>query len=167
TWDDFPEEDTEESNPDDLPVSWEDADDETWSSFFLQIDSELFLGGNAIGKVFRLEDGGDDDGAPIEMVYQSASWNPFKEEGRKAQLGYLDVYVDTDANAVMTVDFFDDDQSQPYTSQTVNMLPQLGFIADIQNVALTNPCQVTAAQNGLSTGDQIYIYSVQGTLEVN
>lgn len=144
--------------------SWADFDEETWQSFFLQADSELFLGGDQIGRVYILEDSdaGSDSGNPINFEITSAAWNPFKEKGIQAQLGYVDFYVDADTDTQFTVEFFTSDIDNPYATQTLDCLPPLGFIADIQNVLLNNPVQITASSNGLTTGDTVFIYNLNG-----
>lgn len=144
--------------------SWEQFNEETWESFFLQSNSELFLGGDQIGRVYILEnsDSGDDDGNPINFEVTSAAWNPFKEKGISCQLGYVDFYVDADTDTQFTVEFYTNDITSPYMTQTLDCLPPLGFIADIQNITLSNPVQVTAASNGLEDGDTIFIYNLNG-----
>jgi len=151
----------------DRDFSFEDFDDETWQSYFFQDNTEIFLGGDQSGRILMLESGGDDMGADIAFELQSAGWNPYKEEGIQAQMGYVDFYVDADMDTEFTVDFFADDIDFPYTSQTLNCLPNLGFIADIINVTLSNPVQIEAPSNGLQTGEQIYIYNVKGAGDVS
>ncbi len=145
-----------------LDLTYEQFGSETWSSFFTQGDSEIFLGGDQVGRVLFLEKDGDDLGQDIDCEVTSAGWNPYKEQGLQAQLGYVDFYVDADEDTQFTVEFFADDIDNAYASQTLNCLPNLGFIADIQDVFLNNPVQVVAAQNGLSTGDEIFIYDLSG-----
>ncbi len=144
--------------------SWAEFDEETWQSYFLQSDSELFLGGDQIGRVYILEDSdsGSDDGNPINFELTSAAWNPYKDQGIQAQLGYVDFYVDADTDTQFTVEFFTSDINNPYATQTLDCLPPLGFIADIQDITLSNPVQITAASNGLETGDQLFIYNLNG-----
>ncbi len=141
--------------------------DNSWSSYFDQAGSEIFLGGDQIGRILELEVGGDDLGVPIEFEVTSAAWNPYKEDGVQAQLGYVDFYVDADTNTQFTVEFYVDDITSPYTSQTLNCLPNLGYIADIVDVSLTNPVIITAPGNGLTTGREVYIYGINGTDELD
>lgn len=151
----------------DLDLNYEDFSNETWSSYFIQGDSEIFLGGDQTSRILYLEKDGDDLGEPISFEVVSAGWNPYKEFGQQCQMGYVDFYMDADEDTNFTVEFFADDIDTPYASQQLNCLPNLGFIADIQNVSLTNPVQITAAENGLETGDQVYIYGIEGTIEVS
>lgn len=147
-------------------IAWNGFGDERWNSFFTQENDEVFLGGDQIGRVHFLEVGGDDLGQPLGFELTSAGWNPWREEGIQAQLGYVDFYVDADTDTVFTVEFFCDDINTPYASQTLNCLPNLGFIADIQNIQKTNPCTMTADSNGLYTGDIVYIYNLNGMDEL-
>lgn len=146
--------------------SFEQFANETFQSFFVEGQSEVFLGGDQVGRVLFLEKDGDDLGEPIDFELVSAGWNPFKEQGVSAQLGYVDFYLDADKNTQFTVEFFSGDISSPYETQTMNCLPNLGFIADIQNVALTNPVTITADSSGLTTGDEVYVYGINGTIEI-
>lgn len=147
--------------------SFQDFTDETFQSFYLQGQSNLLLGGDYSGNIYILEFGGDDNGAAIPLSLKGAGWNPFKEKGIEAQLGYVDIYCDVDPQTQLTVSFFIDDQVSPYTQQTVNLVPEQGFIATIQAIALTNPCQITADSNGVRTGNQVFLSGIDGTIEAN
>lgn len=149
-----------------LDLTYEQFADETWASFFIQGDSEIFLGGDQIGRILFLEKDGDDLGQPISCEIVSAAWNPYKETGKQSQMGYVDFYLDSDEDTEFLVEFFVDDMDDPYASQTVNCLPNLGFLADVTNVLTTNPVQIVSPEHGLSTGTQIYIYNLSGSNEV-
>jgi hypothetical protein len=140
--------------------------DKTWGSGFYEGFNELFLGGDQAGRIIALENGTDDMGEPITFELRSASWNPYKDRGIQCQMGYVDFYIDSDESTFFTVEFFCDDIETPYATQTLSCLPNLGFVADIIDVSQTNPVQITAANNGLATGDEIYIYNVDVPLEV-
>lgn len=151
---------------DDIPADYDFNSpfaDESWDSYFFQSGSELFLGGDQIGRILLLEKGGDDLGVDVPFEVTSAGWNPFKDQGIQAQMGYVDFYVDSDTNTQFTVEFFADDITSPYASQTLNCLPNLGFLADIVDVTLTNPVIITAPSHGLHDDQQIFIYGVNGT----
>jgi hypothetical protein len=141
--------------------------DETFGSFFQQADSEIFIGGDQNGRVYFLEKDGDDMGEEIGFEVISAAWNPFKDKGLQSQLGYIDFYVDADTDTQFQVEFFADDIDEPYATQNLDCLPDLGFLADIQGISQANPCVVTAASHGLSTGDEIYIYNLDGMDELS
>lgn len=146
--------------------SFQQFANETFQSFFVEGQSEVFLGGDQVGRVLYLEKDGDDLGEPIDFELTSAGWNPYKDQGISAQFGYMDFYLDADKNTQFTVEFFSGDINSPYATQTMNCLPNLGFIADIQNIALTNPVTITADSSGLTTGDEVYVYGINGTIEI-
>jgi hypothetical protein len=145
---------------------YKDFSKETWGSGFFEGLNEIFLGGDQIGRILSLEDDGDDIGTPIDFSVTSAAWNPYKDKGMQCQLGYIDFYVDSDTDTFFTVEFFCDDITTPYASQTLSCLPNLGFIADIVDIQLTNPAQITAPNNGLVTGDQVYLYNLNSIEEI-
>lgn len=147
--------------------SFLDFTDETFQSFYLQGTSNLLLGGDYEGNVYILEVGGDDAGDDISFSLTGAGWNPFKEKGIEAQLGWVDIYCDVDPQTQLTVSFFLSDEVAPYAQQLVNLVPEQGFVANIQNVALTNPCEITADSHGLRTGNIIYLSGIDGTIEAN
>lgn len=138
----------------------------TIGSYFSKSKSDLFLGGDQIGRVLTLETDSDDLGQPISFTMTSAGWNPFKDKGISAQFGYIDFYVDADMSIQFTVEFFASDINEPYAIQTLDCLPPLGFIADIQDVVLdgTNPVEIVAYSHGLRTGSQVYIYNLIGAV---
>jgi hypothetical protein len=156
-WEDF-----DGSQPLAPDYAWEDFSEENWSSFFSQANEELFWGGDQIGRILSLEIDGDDLGEPISFDVVSAAWNPYKEKGAAAQLGYVDFYLEADTDTQFTVEFYVDDITTPYATQSLDCLPDLGFIADIQDITLNNPVEVTADSHGLTTGDEIYIYNLNG-----
>lgn len=151
----------------DLDVTIEEVGEDTLQDYFWQDNQETTLGGNITGTVFLLETGGDDNGAEISASLVSAQWNPFNKEGKEALLTHVDFYVDTQQNTTMLVEFFKDNAFSPYASQVIDFLPNLNYICDIQSISKASPCLVNAAQHGLTTGAQIYIYTVKGMLEIN
>lgn len=142
--------------------AFEDFGDESFSSFYLQAKSEPFLGGDQFGRVFILEKGGNDNGAAYDFEVISAAWNPFKEEGKEAQLGYLDIYADADPTAVLRVDFYADTVNTPYITMYTDLLPEIGFIAEIEGITQANPCAINAPGHGLATGAVVYLYGMTG-----
>lgn len=143
------------------------SDNETWDSFYFQTKGNLFLGGDYEGNIYSLEQGLDDEGDPIGFRIKGASWNPYKEKGIEAQLGYVDIYAEVDPHTKLTIKFYLDDDINPYAQQEMNLIPEEGYWADIQSITLANPAVVTAPQNGLSTGQQVYLSGVNGMEEIN
>jgi hypothetical protein len=152
----------------DLDISFSQAAEATWGSGFFQSGDEKFIGGDQIGRVLFLEEGGDDLGNPIDLTIMSASWNPYKDQGLQCQMGYVDFYVDSDQDTFFTVEFFCDDIVTPYAIQTMNCLPNLGYLGDIINIIpdTVEDVDINVAQHGLSTGDQVYIYNLDSMQEL-
>ena len=78
---------------------------------------------------------------PFEALFKK--FNPFADQDKKVRCGWLYMYVDTTG-----------------TDLTRNIL--------IKGVSNTDPCLITTTVNhNLSTGDQVYLYSIGGTTELN
>lgn len=150
-----------------LDFAIKDFAEETIQSYFNQENQEIFLGGDIQGTVFIMERGGDDEGEPISTEMFSAAWNPFKQQGIECQMSYIDFFIDSDKLTTATVEFFKNNDRSPYLTQSINFLPNLDFIADIGGASNTNPVNINAPSHGLTTGDIIFIYLVEGTVEVN
>lgn len=149
-------------NQDGQEMTLQDYGDNTLQSYFWQDNSEIFLGGDLNGSIYGMESDGDDYGTAIESELFTASWNPFKEEGRECQLNFIDIFLDTDTSTKATVEFYKDTDIYPYASQEIDFLPDLGFISTIIDASQTNPVNINAPNHGLSTGSIIYIYGVEG-----
>ena len=161
-----------ESNPKELPVYLDQASKQTLQSYIYQGDSDIFLGGTRNGEVLVLEtQDGSDSGASIKFEINSAAWNPFKEDGVECQMGYVDFYVNTDRLTKATVEFFKNNESNPYLTTEIDFLPNLDEIAEISNAVVnTDPTTgftISASKNGLSTGDIVYIYGIEGSEFIN
>lgn len=158
-FDDFPNDD---DNTFDSPVA-----DNNWTYFLQQAETEVFLAGDQTGRILALDSGGDDLGVDIDFEVVSAGWNPFTDKGMQSQLGYIDFYIDADTNTVFDIEFYCDDITSPYGSQTVNCLPNLGFLAEIVGATQANPVVVNAPNHGLATNDVVYIYGVNGMVSLD
>jgi len=89
---------------DDITYSFDDKS--------LQAGYPLSLMGDRNGYIFRLNIGGNDDGAVIEATARGGRWNPYIEQGQKAELGWLDFLVDTNSNITITIrDYIDTDSA--------------------------------------------------------
>ena len=150
----------------DLDFALIDMGDQTLQDYF-QANEEILLGGNITGEIFVMNNTTADKGAAITSTIESASWSPFKSQGIECQMGYIDFYVDTDKQACLSVEFFKDTDEAPYSSQLVDLLPNLNYIVSCINITQTNPASVNASSHGLTSGDIVSIYSVQGMEEVN
>ena len=150
-----------------LDLALEDFAEDTLQSYFWQDEQEILLGGSIDGNVYQLETDGTDNEEPIAMVIDSASWNPFKQQGVESLLSYVDFYVDTDQKTTAVIEFFKDDETAPYAFQYLDCLPNLGFISDIQGIEKGSTTVVVAPGHGLKTGDTVYIYGTSGMDEIN
>ena len=88
-------------------------------------DKELLAGypvtlmGCRDGWVYKMNDGGADDGSDIECEAVTARMNPYTKEGRKAILGWVDFLVDRNANASFDVRFYRDTETSLYKTGTI------------------------------------------------
>lgn len=130
-------------------------------------NEDLLLGGDISGNIYQMNFCGEDNTNPISSTLFTAAWNPFQAEGKEALLSYVDFYVDTDRTTSMKVDFYKNDEENPYTTQWIRFLPNLNFIAEIQDIDNSDPCLVEVPNHGLSTGNTIYIYGVESMDQIN
>lgn len=155
-------------DPDGNDIRYEDFNnDETYSHYLFNESNEDFVGGDYTGGVFVLESGNSDDGDEIEAEFQTAAWNPFYAQGTEALFSYIDIYVSTSLTAIATISFYKNSEETPYLQKTMDFLPPQDYVASIQNITQDNPAEVSAGQHGLSTGEQIYIYDVEGMESIN
>lgn len=159
-WDDF----IIENN---LDINFQQAGNETFDSSSWQTEGEILCGGDNNGAVFALETRASDAGGPISASFTTTYWSPYKEIGKEAQMSYIDLYMDAQYNTTATIEFFKDDAEDPYGSQDIDMLPDLGFVVPINNITQGNPTVVEATGHGLTTGQTVFFYLVEGMTEIN
>ena len=158
--------------------SFEDfGDDETFFYEYFQANDQMFVGGDTTGNIYQLETTSSDlvfsevekkhVPTAIESKFTSSAWNPFQKEGKECLMPYIDFLVEASPYTTATINFFKDTCQTPYTSQVIDFLPDLNFIATIVDIGLGNPCNINAPGHGLSTGDEIFIYLVEGMKEIN
>jgi hypothetical protein len=103
---------------DDASLEWDQSgtywDQRTWVGGY-----PILLAGDRDGYIWQLHTGNDDNGNDINFELLSGRWNPFIKEGKKAKLGYVDFLVTRNANTTLTVDFYVDQESSAYQSQTL------------------------------------------------
>jgi hypothetical protein len=102
------------------------------------------------------------DGENISFEVTSAGWNPFTSESKLAQLGYLDLYVDTNQRSNYTIEFYKDDEENPYKTVQGNCLGNQREVCTITGITNASPASITAPSHGLTTGNIVYIYGVDG-----
>lgn len=104
-------------------------DEITWTidSWVDRIDNQsaqagfpTIIGGKTTGKIYTMNDGTDDAGADIEMTVVSKRWNPYKSEGLKARLGWIDFLVTCRENDELYIDFFVDFLSASYKTEVLS-----------------------------------------------
>ena len=133
--------------------------------FYFDEGAEVFLGGDRTGQILTLGLPGDE--GSIDFSLKSAAWNPWMTEGKQAQMGYVDLFIDTHQETELEVDFFVNNEPYPYKTTRVNMLPELKEIGTVSNITQANPGVVSVNQHGLSNGDEVFIYGVTGMTSVN
>jgi hypothetical protein len=79
-----------------------------------RVSNGYVLGGDSAGRLFLLDDGDSDNEANIPLEIRSAALNPFQKDRRKAYLGWIDFYVDSDSSASFTLMLYKDDDDQGY-----------------------------------------------------
>jgi len=144
--------------------------DNTLLDYFFD-NGETFVGGDRSGNIVLMDAGADDDGTNYPFTLQSSAWNPFVNNGSRAQMGYVDVFVDSNANATLCFEFFKDNQFDPYRTKKIALTPNVQERTKVSAVTIKTPAtsgvEVMAGAHGLSTGDEIYIYGVEGMTELN
>jgi len=150
-----------------LPETLSEAGEDQLDDYVWQAGGEIFLGGDRSGQIHTLEVDASDDGASISFELYSAAWNPWIKEGAQCRFGYMDVFVDSNQNTDVIYEFYKNNDQTPYATRTGDFLPNLVEKAEIGSISQANPGSVTANQHGLSDGDEIYIYKVEGMAEVN
>lgn len=149
-----------------LDLAIEDFGEETLQSF-TQLGDEVFIGGDIEGKIYQMEIGASDNTEAITSTLITASWAPGKEQGAETQMAYVDFYMDSDRETILTVDVYKDTNTFCYKNQTIDCVPDLDYVADVSNASQTNPIVFNVGDHGLSDGDVVYIYGVQGMVQIN
>jgi len=76
--------------------------------------------GDRTGNLYELDDGDSDNGSAIAFEVRSAALNPFQKDRRKAYLGWIDLYMDSDPNVSFTMYLYKDDGTMDYKSIAVS-----------------------------------------------
>lgn len=144
--------------------SWEDLGDDTNWTTFAEYRGPQFVSGDTSGNVYLMDRGYDDNGSSYSLQLETGELNPFREQGGLARLGWVDILVDVDFKTQFQVDLYVNGEPDDYSSSILNAFPEDYAIGQVQNVTLTNPAGIQLANHALSTGDNVYIYGVQGAL---
>jgi hypothetical protein len=151
----------------DLDLTLDEAGDSTLQDYFWQDSQEAFLGGTISGTVVVLDAESSDSREPISASFATNAWNPHQKDGVEVRMPFVDIFVDTDTETTGVVRFSKDNDISPYTTQTVDFLPNLDYVASIINISQSNPAIVNSPSNGLTKGEVIYIYLVSGMSAIN
>jgi len=79
----------------------------------------MTLAGSIGGYVYRLNYGGNDNGASIPWEVVGGRWNPYIKQGLQARLGFVDFLVERDPSVGFNVDFYLDHETTPYLTVAV------------------------------------------------
>jgi hypothetical protein len=140
--------------------TWEDAEF-PWSTYLMEKDSPILLGGGHNGIVYKLNqdviDHIDDSTDPettaiIEANIQSTKWNPFLNVGAKVEFGYIDFYYQTNNQTVLNLSF--------YTNNTEDSVLDT-------NITLTSDQSVGTTQSDTNAMKRVYLHLVGEFLRMN
>ena len=110
---------------------------------------------------------GNEPSTSISFELLTAAWNPWMTEGKQAQLGYVDLFVESHPCTKLTAQFFKDNDFDFYKESTINLLPNLVERGSVTGVTQANPGQVTSEGHGLSDNDTVFMYGVEGMDQAN
>ena len=99
--------------------SWSD-DYGVWVTPSAHIGYPLLLAGDSGGKVYQMLYGGSDNGSDITMSVMSGQWNPYKDKGISARLGYIDFLVENNGASDMYVDLYLDFSTNHYKRASIS-----------------------------------------------
>jgi len=85
----------------------------------LQAGYPLNLMGCRTGYIYRLNYGGNDAGSDIPFSVITGWWNPYTEQGKRADLGYIDFFVTSLTGATCDISLFINHQASAYATRTL------------------------------------------------
>ncbi len=124
---------------------------------FTPVTTAVYTGGGRLALIPR-------------MFAQTKDFNPFQAQGKQIFLSYIDLLTDASPNAKVTLELYVSTSRDFVSNATVgnkNNETSLTMSGSLTGVSLTNPCVITAPNHSLLTGDEITIYDVVGTTELN
>lgn len=104
------------------------------------------------------------------MEVQTKDFNPFQQDGQQLKLSYIDFLTDASPGAAVAIKLFINSSDSVQGNLLVGneeVETSNNSFGYLSNVSLTNPCQVTSIQHGLTTGQNINISQVIGTTQLN
>lgn len=132
---------------------------------------EKVYGGDSQGHFYELTKGMEDlptSSFSKKSVLETASWNPFIEQGCQSRLLYLDVFVEGNASQTLEISFFKDEDIYPYLERKIDLLPHLGFVGDITFITNHNKViTINCPDHGLLEDTLITCYGILGMTALN
>ena len=86
----------------------------------LQAGYPVNLMGCRTGYIYRLNYGSNDSGSTIPFSAISGWWNPYTEEGKRADLGWIDFFVTAQIGGTCDIALFINHQSSAWITRTLN-----------------------------------------------
>lgn len=132
---------------------------------------EKVYGGDSQGNIYELTTGLEGYGTPTlskQSVLETASWNPFIEQGCQSRLLYLDVFVEGNASQTLEISFFKDEDIYPYLERKIDLLPNLGYVGEITFITnQNNVITINCPDHGLLEETLITCYGILGMTALN
>ena len=138
----------------------------------LQAGYPVNLMGCRDGYIYRLNYGGTDNGTSIAFSAISGWWNPYTQDGRRADLGYIDFFVTSLAGATCEVSLFMNHKTSAYATRTLKFDPtgsegektryriKAGTISDFHRIQISH----TASNQELEIHAIVPYFRQAGTL---
>jgi hypothetical protein len=146
-----------------------DSADDVWSSFGAGSNEDFpyILGGDLSGNVYLMFEFFNaptiDNTTNFNFSITTKRFNPYIEEGHKARLGYVDLYMTTLPGGEITLNLFTDDGSEPIITKTVEVFSR--GVINIASITTGLPTTITtSAVHNLITGQTVQISDVVGPL---
>lgn len=103
---------------DGIDDAWDDID-YAWDEDSSVAGYPLRLAGTYGGYIYQTNLGMTDNGSAIEFLAETGEWNPFILQGQDSVLGAVDFLVTRDDDTELLVEFFIDQESVAYLTQTL------------------------------------------------
>lgn len=92
-----------------------------WENFATKPGAPQNVIGDNSGMIFKINEGSSDVGRKIDVILDTARFNPFKEQGKAARFGWVDFLFDEEPSTSLEVEFFIDFEGAPHTTQTLSL----------------------------------------------
>lgn len=102
-----------------MPGTWANAN-RAWDESSSQAGYSVMLGGDSSGKIYKLNEGAADISSDISLSIMTGRWNPYKSNGVKARLGYIDFLIESISGVTVTLNFYMDFDTVSYLTETID-----------------------------------------------